>query len=92
MRARLGSRTCPPTGRYIVVTLCRALYSLETGEQTTKENAVAWVAERYPRWAAFVDAALRRHRADTSEEHRATVEFVDWAAATGGARRRLHGA
>ena len=66
---------------YIVVTVCRALYALATGRQTTKEAAVAWAAERYPDWADFVREALRRHRADVAESHNATIAFVDMAVA-----------
>jgi hypothetical protein len=66
---------------YIVVTLCRALYGLATGQQTTKENAVAWAAERYPEWRPFMEAALVSHRADLSDAHRETIRFVDFALA-----------
>jgi hypothetical protein len=73
---------------YIVVTLCRALYGLETGEQTTKENAVAWVAERYPERAAFVREALERYRADLTREHEAVIRFADDALAEARRLRR----
>ncbi len=66
---------------YIVVTLCRALYGLETGEQTTKENAVAWAAERYPERADFVRDALARYRADLTPDHEAVIRFADEALA-----------
>ena len=71
---------------YIVVTLCRALYGLETGEQTTKENAVAWAAERYPDRATFLWEALARYRADLRPDHEAVIRFADDALAEG---RRL---
>ena len=65
---------------YIVVTICRALYALSTGEQTSKEEAVAWAAERFPAWSDFVSDALAQYRADLTEQHMATVAFVDYAA------------
>ena len=65
---------------YIVVTICRALYALSTGEQTSKEEAVAWAAERFPAWSDFVNDALAQYRADLTEKHMATVAFVDYAA------------
>lgn len=65
---------------YIVVTICRALYALSTGEQTSKEEAVAWAAERFPDWSGFVNDALAQYRADLTERHMATVAFVDYAA------------
>jgi Aminoglycoside adenylyltransferase, C-terminal domain len=64
---------------YIVVTVCRALYGLATGELTTKDNAVAWAAERFPDRADFVTEALEQYRADVAEPHRATIEFVEFA-------------
>jgi len=56
---------------YIVVTICRALYALSTGEQTSKEEAVAWAAERFPAWSDFVNDALAQYRADLKEQHTA---------------------
>jgi hypothetical protein len=73
---------------YIVVTICRALYALSTGEQTSKEEAVAWAAERFPDWSGFVKDALAQYRADLTEQHLATVAFVDYAASE--ARRPDH--
>ena len=49
---------------YVVVTLCRALYGLATGEQATKEEAASWAAERFPDWAPFIREALAMYRAD----------------------------
>jgi hypothetical protein len=69
---------------YLVVTLCRALYALETGGRTTKEGAVAWVAERYPEWASFVKEALAKHRAEVGEDQEATIRFADFAATQAG--------
>ena len=65
---------------YIVATICRALHTLSTGEQTSKEEAVAWAAERFPAWSDFVNDALAHYRADLTERHMATVAFVDYAA------------
>lgn len=64
---------------YIVLALCRALYGLDTGKQTTKEEAAAWAAERFPEWADFIDEALVWHRSDLSEPHATTIRFVDFA-------------
>jgi Aminoglycoside adenylyltransferase, C-terminal domain len=64
---------------YIVVTVCRALYTLETGGQTTKESAAAWAAARYPEWAEFIGDALAAYRADLAGRHARTIAFVDFA-------------
>ena len=69
----------PAAQGYTVVTVCRALYALETGEQATKEAAAEWAAARYPDWAAFIRDALAAHRADLAGPHARTVAFVDFA-------------
>jgi hypothetical protein len=69
----------PAQQGYIVVTLCRALYTLATGKQTSKEAAVAWAAEQYPEWATFVKEGLASYRADVTKAHRAVIEFADFA-------------
>src|SRR4051794_35287629 len=74
----------PAAQGYIVVTLCRALYTLATGEQATKEAAAAWAAARYPDWASFIDESLARLRADVHEAHDAVIAFTDYAIAEAG--------
>lgn len=64
---------------YVVVTLCRALYGLSTGEQATKEEAAAWAAARFPEWAPFIQETLAVYRADLNEQHERTIRFVDYA-------------
>ncbi len=69
----------PVAQGYTVVTVCRALHALETGEQATKEAAAEWAAARYPEWAAFIGEALAAHRADLAGPHARTIAFVDFA-------------
>ncbi len=64
---------------YIVVTLCRALYGLATGEQATKEEAAHWAAAQFPDWAPFIEEALAKYRADVTVAHQTTIRFVDYA-------------
>jgi len=66
---------------YVVMTICRALYSLATGEQTTKEEAAAWAAARYPEWSSFISEAQQRYRADVRDSHHALISFTDHAVA-----------
>jgi predicted nucleotidyltransferase len=66
---------------YVVLTLCRALYGLATGEQATKEEAAAWAAARYPEWASFINEARAKYRADVHDAHRALIAFTDHAVA-----------
>lgn len=44
---------------YIVLTLCRALYTREHGEQASKPCAATWVRQRMPEWADLIEDALR---------------------------------
>jgi hypothetical protein len=81
-RSRVGDRWIayvPAHQGYIVATVCRALYALTTGEQTTKENAVAWGIERFPEWSSFIDEAFSWYRADPAGPHQNTMRFVDYA-------------
>jgi hypothetical protein len=78
--ARQPSVAYVPTQQgYIVVTICRALHALETGEQTTKEGAAAWAADRFPDRADFIREALAAHRADYGAVHARLIDFIDFA-------------
>ena len=66
---------------YVVMTLCRALYALATGEQTTKEEAAAWAAAKYPEWSSFINEARAKYRADVHDSHHALISFTDHAVA-----------
>ena len=60
------------------MTLCRALYALATGEQTTKAEAAAWAAAR-PEWSSFINEAQAKYRADVHHSHHALIAFTDHA-------------
>ena len=67
---RAGSVAYVPAQQgYIVATVSRALYTLATGEQTSKEKAVTWFADNHPQDADFVWAAYRAYRANVREAH-----------------------
>lgn len=63
---------------YAVLTLCRVLYTLESGALCTKEAAAAWCLEETPaQWHALIAAALR----DPASLSRAEIiRFADFAA------------
>ena len=65
---------------YIAASVARALYSLETGKQTSKENAIAWLVARRPDLADFLWVAYRSYRADTRGPHQRLIDLVDDAA------------
>ena len=52
-----------PSQGYAVLTLCRALYTLRTGEFGSKAQAARWAAAEYPQWAPLI-AQARTWRAD----------------------------
>lgn len=61
----------PPLGAYAVLTLCRMLYTLETGEIATKPGAADWALRTLPgRWHELVRRALAWRR-DTPSTVRA---------------------
>ncbi len=43
---------------YMVITMCRCLYTFRTGEFASKRQAVAWAAEELPGWSALIRDAL----------------------------------
>jgi len=64
---------------FAVLTLCRALYTLERGAYCSKPVAAAWAGERYPAWQPTIAWALA-HRGDhddaTSEEFADVMAFL----------------
>ena len=69
----------PVNQGYIVATVCRALYSLATGEQTSKERAVAWLAAQRPDLADYLWSSYATYRADVRGPHERLIRFVDEA-------------
>ena len=59
IRARDRGDSTPGGRAYGVLTLCRTLTTVRTGEPPTKQHAAAWVRVRMPEWAWLIDAALR---------------------------------
>ena len=44
---------------YAVLTICRALRTVETGTHGSKQEGADWARERMPEWGWLIDAALR---------------------------------
>lgn len=68
---------------YAILTLCRALYAINNGEQTSKRQAAEWTKSQLPQWATVIDNALKwREEKDSQEEdsehYPKTVEFVNY--------------
>ncbi|WP_036720522.1 aminoglycoside adenylyltransferase domain-containing protein [Paenibacillus harenae] len=74
-----------PYQGYAILTLCRALYTLTHGEQTSKRKAAEWFKEAYPEQAQTVAGAwLWRERyrdagIDHEQTYEQTVRFVEFA-------------
>jgi hypothetical protein len=49
----------PGARAYAVVTICRALRTVETDAHASKQEGAAWAREQMPEWAWLIDKALR---------------------------------
>jgi len=43
----------------MILTLCRTLYTHETGEHVSKEDAATWARRELPEWGGLIGDALR---------------------------------
>jgi Domain of unknown function (DUF4111)/Nucleotidyltransferase domain len=65
---------------YARLTMCRALYLLETGRLAPKLTAAIWARERLePRWSALVDQALTWRSDPTPDDMDETIAFIRYA-------------
>jgi len=71
----------PAQQGYIVATVSRGLYSLATGESTSKAKAIEWLAAKRPDLADFLRSNYAAYRADVRGPHERLIAFVDEAAA-----------
>ena len=76
----------PAQQGYIVATVCRALYSLETGKTTSKANAIEWLVAKRPDLADFLRSSYAAYRADVRGPHGRLIAFVDEAVASPNAK------
>ncbi len=56
---------------YTILTLCRALRTVQSRTQDSKQEAAAWTRDRMPEWAPIIDTAL------TCRLSRGTIGFDD---------------
>lgn len=62
---------------YAVLTMCRALYTLETGDIASKPTAAGWARCRLPgRWHGLIDRALSWRSDDGVDDLAATLELI----------------
>jgi len=63
---------------FAVLSMCRALHTLETGQVVPKEEAAAWALGRLdPSWHGLIQRALAWPRGSQEDELDATVAFID---------------
>ena len=64
---------------FAVLTMCRALYTLERGEVVSKPAAAAWAREALgQRWAPSIDRALAWRADHEPDDLAETLAFVRW--------------
>jgi hypothetical protein len=74
-----------PSQAYAILTLCRALYAYNNGEQVSKKQAALWAQERFPQWASLIQQALvwrqnwRDQIIDIEATFPTTVRFIYFA-------------
>lgn len=44
---------------YVIMTMCRALYTITHGEHTSKKKACEWVAKEFPEYAQLIQNAFK---------------------------------
>jgi predicted nucleotidyltransferase len=86
--SRQSLRDAAPGARaYAVVTICRALRTVETQAYASKHEGAAWAREQMPEWAWLIDEALRCRLArgtlgfDGERSRAGTEEFIATVAA-----------
>jgi hypothetical protein len=53
---------------YAILTMCRALYTLQVRDQGSKLEAARWASSRYPQWASLLENSLLWRKALWHEE------------------------
>lgn len=87
----LGWLLEPGNHRFVIQTLCRLLYSLQTGEVTSKPMALAWGERALGEpWATLVAKTARGHSEPLDDETlETTLAFIRYTDEAG--QRRLEG-
>jgi hypothetical protein len=68
---------------YAVLTMCRMLYTLETGDVTSKPAAARWARSRLAeRWRGPIDRALIWRDGDGVDDFTPTLELIRWMLST----------
>lgn len=52
------SKFSRPYQAYLIMTVCRALYAVQNGEQVSKRQAASWVQEQFPQYSSLIENAF----------------------------------
>ena len=69
---------------YAILTMCRALYTHNNGEQVSKRQAALWAQEELPEWSRLIRSALewreawREEPVDPTATYPETLRFVNF--------------
>jgi hypothetical protein len=58
LRSRFDDDASAGSQAYAIVTMCRGLYAIRTGERLSKREAASRARREFPRWAGLIDRAL----------------------------------
>jgi Domain of unknown function (DUF4111)/Nucleotidyltransferase domain len=73
---RIPDDASPGMQAYAILTMCRGLYALRSGERLSKRAAASWAQGEFPRWADLIGRALgwrRRQWEPGGQDGAATV-------------------
>ena len=89
---RISARDARTVGHqsYIILSLCRTLYSIHRSRQVSKVAAGKWASLEFPEWSHLIRDALRWHgssdKTDSLSTQAMAIGFVEFAIEQAGAR------
>jgi hypothetical protein len=64
---------------YVVLNLCRILYTVMRSDAVSKKVAALWAEKEYPQWKNLIETADNWHYGVKMERQKETVEFIKFA-------------
>jgi predicted nucleotidyltransferase len=64
---------------YIVLNLCRILYTIHTADALSKKVAAQWVKTQYPQWQELIQDAEHWRYGDAMNHPEETIDFIKFA-------------
>ncbi|HEX8249795.1 MAG TPA: aminoglycoside adenylyltransferase domain-containing protein [Pyrinomonadaceae bacterium] len=70
------ARHSRPFQAYLILTICRALYAVEIGEQVSKRRAALWAKEKFSEYANLIERAFewRKNSRQQNVDHETTFD------------------